>query len=272
LAATALGLAALGPLDALAQRKDTCVDAHAEAQELRRRGQLRAARERLDVCAREKCPALVRKDCGAWLPEVEAATPSLILEVRDAAGRDTSEVEVLVDGERVAERLDGRAIEVDPGDHVVVVRAADGKLIEQRVSVREGERMRRVTASFEPPAPPKAPPLRVPPPATAADRSPPRGGVSPWAWVLGGVAVVGAGGFVTFAALGRAKQDELDDCRPTCVLDDVDLMRRDYLVADISLGVGVLAAAGALYLILAASPPAKTSLRPASAQQVGFSF
>jgi hypothetical protein len=261
----------LGAPAARAQDKSACVAAHEAAQEQRRAGSLRAARASLDECARESCPALVRRDCAGWLDEVAAATPSIIVEVRDAAGRETLDVVLLLDGVQVAERLDGRAIDIDPGEHTVGVRARDGKALEEKVVLREGERRRRVALSFAPPVAP-APPRPVTP-------APVRPSPSPWAWVLGGVALAGAGSFATFAILGRSEQDDLEQCRPDCDPAALDPMRRDYLVADISLVVAVLAAAGSTVLFLStpspAAPPAARAAarpRPFAAPGPGFRF
>jgi hypothetical protein len=264
----------LGAPAARAQDKSACVAAHEAAQEQRRAGSMRAARTSLDVCARESCPALVRRDCAGWLDEVAAATPSIIVEVRDVAGRETLDVVLLVDGEQVAERLDGRAIDIDPGEHTVGVRARDGKVLEEKVVLREGERRRRVALTFAPPAAPPTLPV-APSPAPL----PPSPSPSPWAWVLGGVALAGAGSFATFAVLGRGEQDDLELCRPDCDPGALDPMRRDYLVADISLVVAVLAAAGSTVLFLStpgpAAPPAARAVArrgPFAGPGPGFRF
>jgi hypothetical protein len=70
------------------------------------------------------------------------------------------------------------------------------------------------------------------------------------AYVLGGLAVAGAASFSYFALSGHAEMGPLDRCKPYCNPDDVQSVRTKYLLADISLGVSVLALAGAGYWLL----------------------
>lgn len=242
------------PGHARADEKSECIDAHKHAQELRQAGQLRAARAALMTCAADACPALVKRDCAQWVQDVGAAVPSVVVEARDEQGRETTNVEVLVDGDRVADHLDGRAIEVDPGEHLFQFRSRTGVVLDQRAVVREGEHMRRLVADFErhpPPPAPVAAPIARPPMAP----EPSRGSVLPW--VLGGVSVIGVAGFATFAILGKSKQGELEDCKPTCSLDEVGVMRTRYLVADIALGTAIVAGGLALYFAVSSRSPAK---------------
>ena len=90
-----------------------------------------------------------------------------------------------------------------------------------------------------PPEPPPTKPAPMPKaPAPARSRVP--------SYVLAGVAAVGAGSFAFFALSGKSKEDDLA-CSPGCPDDRLDPITRDYLIADISLGVSVVALAGSLY-------------------------
>src|ERR1700722_13856200 len=62
----------------------TCIDAHAQAQVLRRDGKLRAAREQLVLCATPDCPRLVSDDCTTWLNEIGNEMPSVVIAARQA--------------------------------------------------------------------------------------------------------------------------------------------------------------------------------------------
>lgn len=240
------------------QEKAACVDAHAEAQKVRRAGELRRARELLTRCARESCPAIVQKDCVTWAEEVANALPSVVVVVRDHSGREIADAEVHIDDQRIA--LDGRAVELDPGEHRLVVQARRERA-ERRVLLREGERMRRVEFTVGPK--PKKPP-------------PPSFEPHPVAWVLMAVASVASAGFVTLAVVGKVKENELNECAPQCVneagdpaLDDVRTMRQLYLGADISLGISVAAAVAlAGYFIVDTQFSATTS----GARGVVFAF
>jgi hypothetical protein len=88
-------------------------------------------------------------------------------------------------------------------------------------------------------------PSRAPtePPAEAAHSE----GVPALSWVLGGVGLLAGGGYVLFSTWGR-KDDQIlqQRCAPTCQQSSVDHVEQRYLVADISLGVGVAALGSAL--------------------------
>jgi hypothetical protein len=156
-----------------------CNDAHTQAQPLRRAGQLRAARQQLRTCASQSCPAILRDECVQWLDEVGRAIPTLVLEAKDQDGNDRSDVRVTLDGQVVAQHLDGNAIEIDPGEHDLVFEAAGGVALTRHVVIGIGEKDRHERATLEvqravvPPPPPA--PVEVPPPvATPAPPPPPR--------------------------------------------------------------------------------------------------
>jgi hypothetical protein len=129
--------------------KRECAAANETAQDLRRAGKLREARASLAVCTAGSCPGAIREDCAQRLKEVEAATPTLVFEAKDAAGHDLSVVHVTMDGQPLLEKLDGTAIAVDPGEHTFVFEAAALKRTEDTVVVREGDTNRRLRIVLE---------------------------------------------------------------------------------------------------------------------------
>jgi hypothetical protein len=97
------------------------------------------------------------------------------------------------------------------------------------------------------------------PAARAAEPMPPRplleaGGRVP---VLGlGLLAVSVGSLATFtifALKGKGEQRELEGCARTCASTDVDRMYRDYLVADVALGLALVAGATGTWLVLSSS-------------------
>jgi hypothetical protein len=57
---------------------------------------------------------------------------------------------------------------------------------------------------------------------------------------------LGLGGFAVFGGLGRAKQSDLErSCEGHCTDHDLSLMKTEYLIGDVSLGVGIAALVGA---------------------------
>jgi hypothetical protein len=231
--------------------KSECAAAHLDAQGLRRDGRLRAAREKLLVCANEACPKVVTAECVPWLAEVEGALPSVVFEARMPDGTDGVEVAVSVDGARIADRLDGHAVSLDPGDHVVRFDPGSGaRAVERHVVVAEGEKARVVRVDLPPleAAPPPPPPKEPSAPAI------------PWtAWVLGGTGAIALGAFGTFALTGVSAEHDLRDCSPACPPSRIDPVHRDYVTADIFLGVGLVALAAAAVFVITAPSATPTS-------------
>jgi hypothetical protein len=122
--------------------KDQCIDANEGAQTLRKNERLREAEQRLLVCVAASCPGVVRDDCAQRLTEVRAATPTIVFIVKDDADQDLSDVRVTMDGQVLAEKLDGTAIAIDPGQHRFVFESAGRNPEEKALVIREGEKDR----------------------------------------------------------------------------------------------------------------------------------
>src|SRR5207245_8282197 len=96
------------------------------------------------------CPAVVTKDCNAWLEEVEVELTSVTFRVRDARGQDVTDVRVAMDGEHLRDKLDGTSIFVDPGMHVFRFEAEGGAIAEVRQMLRKGDRDRPIELTLRP--------------------------------------------------------------------------------------------------------------------------
>ena len=232
--------------------KVACVAASDEGQKLRDQGKLKSARDQFLVCARDLCPAAVRKDCAGWLASVEAGMPTIVLAAVDADQHDLIAVRVTMDGQPVVSTLDGKAIPVDPGPHKLRFEAEGLAPVEMPVLVREGEQRRVVSARFAPKSAPSvkdAPPPPPPPPPAPVSRPVP---VAPI--VLG---VLGLGAFGSFAYLGITGKNDLAHLHETCGVThtcaqaDVDATHTKLLAADISLGAGVVLVGVATGLLIA---------------------
>src|SRR5262245_60043096 len=106
-----------GPASAGDDEKERCASAAERAQVLRDEGKLKDARESLLVCVQPACPPAVRTSCEPWLESVERAMPTIVLAARDASGAEITGVRVEIDGMVATDRLDGKAIAIDPGQH-----------------------------------------------------------------------------------------------------------------------------------------------------------
>ncbi|WP_437730491.1 hypothetical protein [Sorangium sp. So ce1335] len=288
-AAALATLAALLPARARAGDAEACFTASEEGQRLRDEGRLREARARFIACGAAACPALVRSDCAGWLSDVTARVPTLILSAQDEEGQDVADVQVTLDGAPLAARLDGKAVEVDPGEHLLRFERAGSAPVALRLVVREGEKLRRVSArlvrSAAPGAGATAPGAGATAPGGGAT-APGAGATAPGAGptapredraatppasalvlpiALGGVAVAGG---VAYAALGlsaRADADRLrTTCAPGCAEADVDAVRTKVIAANIAFGVGVAALGGAAAALLLRGPSPAASAASAA--------
>jgi|HubBroStandDraft_6_1064221.scaffolds.fasta_scaffold158301_2 hypothetical protein len=222
-AVAALGVVAFAhPARAAEPTKTQCIDANEAAQPLRKSGKLRAAEERLLVCVRATCPAVVRDDCAQRLTEVRAAEPTVVFVVKDESEHDLTGVRVTMDGVELATKLDGTAIAVDPGEHHFAFEV-EGRLKEERtLMLNEGDRGRQerivlVSPVVETTTP--APPPKPPEPEPSAEGAPPPPGRTQRqiGIALGGV---GLAGVVVSSIFGIAAKNLYDhavntECGPS---------------------------------------------------------
>jgi hypothetical protein len=240
--------------DAADRTSLTCIQSAEQGESARQAGDLLGARTLFARCAAPECPAVVRRDCGAWLEDATRQTPSVVLGAHDAQGRDVLDATASIDGTVVARRLDGAAIEIDPGPHTVRIEVSGAPAASVDVVVRAGEKNRAIVVSIVPAPAPRlavAPaPAPVPPPASPADdRDGVRHGLPLGTYVLGGVALLALGVFATFAVIGKNDADGLrSSCAPGCSPGDVSDVRTKLLLADVALGVAAVSAAGATWI------------------------
>jgi len=240
---------------ALADAK-RCVAQNNDGVQKRDEHQLLAARTAYRACVAEReCPELVRAECDAALAEMKTAIPTLLVAVLDAQHHDLAGATLTLDGKPVP--LDGSALEVDPGAHELVAQSGELSAHLQVIAIESDLNRRVEIVLAQPHADP--PPVHTLPPRVESRSLVP-------AYVLGGVAVVGAASFSYFALSGHAEMGPLDRCKPYCNPDDVRSVRTKYLLADISLGVSLLALAGAGYWLLAEPK------EPQARKEAPFSF
>lgn len=255
----ALGLAlglALAPRAAPAAGKDPssskrCIDSAEEGQRLRANGRLVDAKWELRRCTAAECPAVVRRDCAKWVDELDEAIPTVIVRVVDGRGRDVVEGRLLLDGEPLADRIDGRAMPIDPGKHRFAW--TDGKeRIEEEAVIRESERGRTLVLRGAS-APAARPPPAEPPSAPIL------------ALGLGGAGLVFATAGAIFWGVGASARADMEStCAPrhACSQGDVDRARSKLIVGDVLVGVGVVTLAAGVYFYLkgeSSPPPPRTA-------------
>jgi hypothetical protein len=222
--------------------RERCSARYVAGQELKAASRLLEAAEALRACVVDACADFVRDDCAKWLDEVERATPTVVPRFVDEDGKDAIEVRVLVDDELLAERLDGRPLALDPGEHRFRFERAGARAVERRFTIASGEKNRTLLVTMTP---------RPAPAPSAADE----GGVHPAAWVLGGVSLVGFGVLIGFGVHSLT----LEDCAPSCSQDQVDDIELERALADVGLGVGVAALGAAVLVAVLADDDAGAS-------------
>lgn len=253
LAAIAVGLIFVAS-EARADKLSTCLSAVDAGQSLRFSGKLREARARFITCAAPSCPHVVRTDCARWATEIEASTPTLVV-TASLDGHDVSDVSVTIDGESRQSSIDGIALPIDPGQHVI--RGTRGsETVEERIVVAEGEKNRKLALTF--PSERPAPPVGPPPPSASVAPAGNNPRVLPL--VLAGVGTVALGGFAYFGITGKNDYGALErTCAPACTDRQVDAVHGKLLIADIALVVSAVSYASAVVLWLTAPSSTRSS-------------
>jgi len=288
--ALALGLWA-APSDAKDGGQGACASTYEDAVAHQQAGHLREARTLALQCARAACGTLQRK-CAASAEQLRTDIAWIAPVVTDEKGTPLVDVDVKLDQRPLTSRLDGRELAVDPGVHELSVTAKVGKWPGHEVSatrkimIVQGQRGPLTIAlsssddeSSAPPAPsasaaaPSAPAASEasetasPPEPAHADAAPvatEHRGLSAWPFVIGGVGVLGLGAGALLTYWGKSDNDALSACSPSCAPSSVDHIRRLYLAADISFGVGG-AALGVAALLFATSHSGSHEAAPSTA-------
>jgi hypothetical protein len=166
---------------------------------------------------------------------------------------------IIADGRRVQEWTRGESLRLDPGDHQFRFELGQHQPIIQNLMLAEGMRYRIVSADFKTSNQPGAtgagptgpsglsatPVAPVAPAPTQKERP-----VPSVVYPLLGLGAAGVVGFTVFGLVGNSKHSDLEStCKPNCTDSDLQPMKTSYLVADVSLGIGVasLIATAAIY-------------------------
>jgi hypothetical protein len=245
---------------ALPARAD-CSSAFEDTQRLRMASHLRDAQGQAVVCADASCPAWMQKECAAWLDELKRSTPSIVVRAIGQDGCDVQAADVFVDDVRVASRIDGHPIPLDPGPHRVLVNVGESRL-EQQVVMAAGERERLVTARIAPAG------VSCAASRPAAGRGVPQRPVPTLAMALGvlGVAALGTGAALEVSSLSQ--KSTFEQCAPHCDSDRVSAWETKWRIADVVVGVGLVSLAVAAYMYF--TRPTETSSIAASSWGLRF--
>jgi hypothetical protein len=117
---------------------DRCVDANTNGQALRLDGKLAEARAQLEGCIDPQCPSIVQSDCMTRLADLDAAQPTMVLELEAPPG---GPVTVSIDGKPVT-LTPGTPLRVDPGTHLFMFTRDGQEAVSRTFVVREREKDR----------------------------------------------------------------------------------------------------------------------------------
>ena len=233
-------------------------EASFEAADLRLRpseSRLLDGRAALRGCSLPTCKAWMIADCSKRLAQLEGRIPSVALSAEDARGTPLYDVRVLEGENELVGRLNGVAVEMDPGLHELVAER-NGTRVGRSVVVIEGKKAQQLVFTFgavpspndtssravvllKPSAEPEAPAF-----------------LHPWArpfaggLFAGGVLALGTGAVLGAIAVGK-KQDARCDAANVCdgaALDDARSFARS---ANVALGLGAALAVGGAITFLA---------------------
>ena len=168
--------------------------------------------------------------------------PTVVIVAKDKAGKDTSKVRVTIDGELVAEQLDGRPLTIDPGAHQVQCEHMGQTRVED-VVITQGKKDRAITCSFEEKVIEDAP----------VEEGAPTGQLVAGV-VIGVLALGGIGAFAALGTIGKSEASDLEiECAAEterCSEENISATENKLLAADISLIAGAALGAVSLGLII----------------------
>ncbi len=224
-----------------------CVSAYEGAQTSQKQGKYVAALDQAKFCAQSGCGILVN-ECLKLYEDLMRDVPTFVFSAQDGDGKELVDVNVTVDGQLVFSKLEGTALPLDPGAHVIRFEAAGLPPAEVNHVARVGDRHRLVSAILgekkkaEEPAPGVLPP--------AAPRQQQEQGVPVASWVLGGVGVLSLGAFTYLRVSGISDYNNLNsECSPYCDPSEVDDIKMKFTASYVALGIagGALAGAAVIY-------------------------
>ncbi len=257
-----------------------CKRTYLEAQRAERDGQLFEAKALLRRCGIPACGQFLEHQCTVGYSRIGDDIPSVVPAVTDDAGDPVVEVNVWLDGVMVAEEIDGLAIELEPGLHQLAFETeADGVFARRKIVARQGERNRRIDVQLHTRGQAERPHAATPAKAAAKPASRKRVRqdlVSEPAelttatrrrsrlpgYLLIGLGAVGVTGYGLLTYWGRQDNAALSACSPNCPRASFEHVRKLYISANVSLGVGGFALASGAYLLWRAWSPYRVDVEP----------
>jgi hypothetical protein len=255
-------------------KKSACAASWREGESMVKASKLRQAKVAMLKCAAPSCGARLRQECSQRIVEIEADIPTIVPVIKKSDGAPVTDVEMIMDGEKLTSRIDGKAVMVDPGSHEFTFKSAGGVLATYKTVVLPGQRNRSIEVTLRSWGQDPVVRTRVPSGSLAAsmqgsnsedfklayedDDSRGMRFTAP-TYVMAAVGALGISGYGVMNYWGNRDNQRLDSCRPDCNPARVNRIRRLYQGALISLGVGAVALAGATYLYFTSDSPSRSA-------------
>lgn len=226
-----------------------CAAAYESAQTERQAGHFRAASNQAMLCSQSTCNQAIVRECIALYESIQAEMPSMVFSARRADGGELTNVRVEMDGQPLLDRLDGKALALDPGAHTFkfITDGFEPKEVTQTARVGDRNRLVEVVFGELPPPPAASSGTSQLPPAAKPERRIPVA-----SYVLAGVGAVALGTFGYLRISGVQDYNELNqNCSPECDPADVDPIRTKFSYSYVALGVGAAALTAATIVYFA---------------------
>ncbi len=196
-------------------------------------------------------------DCSAWMRELDEGLPTVVLDARVSTGDRASSIKVFVDGQLLTDKLDGKALPIDPGEHAFRFVTAGEPPLSKKIVVLEGVKNQKVSVRFG-----GEPDVQIPPKVddnvVQGRVTPPQGPLPPQgtsgkrvaSFVLGGVGVAAMATAIPFWLKGQELQNDACGVAKNCAQGDIDDHKKKLLIGDVFFGVGAVSAGIGVYLFV----------------------
>ena len=144
------------------------------------------------------------------MEELSKQIPTIIFGAKDGSGADLSAVRVTMDGEVLAERLEGTALSIDPGEHTFTFESPGQPPTTKTLVIEQAQKDRRELITIGTAV--TAPLVQTPSPASALQPPPPPPQVHrrTWPWWVGGAGVALAGTGIILGAVAANNQNQVN--------------------------------------------------------------
>ncbi len=126
-----------------------CINTYRNADALYKSGKLRQAKATMLRCAVATCGPNVRRECARRVITIENDIPTIVPIILSEAGKAVTDVTMLLDGEVLKAKTDGRAVPVDPGRHLLSFRSGSDVLASFETVFVQGQRNRTIEVSLQ---------------------------------------------------------------------------------------------------------------------------